>query len=157
MNPRNGPGLFDDPEYLLGTLVPRYPGFDLGTEASPFKDLHLSGDANVAGDLNIEGDLTVDGALIGQGGITLPLGDALTFTAGANGYAGEVTVNGVTPVVVNTNKVTEKSIVTFGLKTVGGTVGNTPTVKSKVVGTSFSIGATASDTSTYTWAISETT
>lgn len=69
------------------------------------------------------------------------------------GRTGTVTVNGATPVVVTNPLITADSIVTFGLKTVGGTVGNTPTVKTKTVGTGFTVAATASDTSVYTYLI----
>ncbi len=103
--------------------------------------------------------LTVNNAEIANisaSGLALALGKTVTLTAGSNGKAGTVTVNGATPVTVTTTAITLNSIVTFGLQAVGGTVGNTPTVKTKSAGASFTVAATALDTSTYTWAIQET-
>jgi hypothetical protein len=65
---------------------------------------------------------------------------------------GTVTVNGVTPVTVVDAGVTAQSIILFTLKTVGGTVGAIPSVKTITLGTGFTVAGTASDTSTYNYA-----
>jgi len=44
-------------------------------------------------------------------------------------------------------------IVLISLNTVGGTVGAIPKVTTITAGTSFTVAGTASDTSTYNWAI----
>lgn len=59
------------------------------------------------------------------------------------------TCNGATPVSVTAPEVTAESIVIATLKTVGGTVGAVPAVKTITVGEGFTIAGTASDTSIY--------
>ena len=63
-------------------------------------------------------------------------------------YAGDITVAGATPATFTSSAIVPGSLIAFGLKTVGGTVGNTPTVKTITAG-SCTIAATASDTSVY--------
>ena len=65
---------------------------------------------------------------------------------------GTFVANGATPVTVVDAGVTANSIIVSTLKTVGGTVGAVPAVKTITPGTGFTIGATASDTSTYNYA-----
>lgn len=99
-----------------------------------------------AGGANLTGDLTFPTA-----------GDTINVkTGGADAISGTVVVNGTTPVTVNTTAIGNKSIVQFGLNTVGGTVGHIPNVVTKVNGTSFNVVADASDTSTYNWWIVQT-
>lgn len=64
---------------------------------------------------------------------------------------GTVTVNGLTPVTVSNTAYTSGDVVLFALNTIGGTVGAIPTVKTMTTGTGFTVAATASDTSTYTY------
>jgi hypothetical protein len=59
------------------------------------------------------------------------------------------TCNGTTPVTVAAPEVTATSIIIPTLKTVGGTVGAIPAVKTITPGTGFTIAGTASDTSVY--------
>lgn len=66
---------------------------------------------------------------------------------------GTFTANGVTPVTVANTAVSPGSQVIFTLKTVGGTVGAYPTVKTITPATGFTVAATASDTSVYNYAI----
>jgi len=66
---------------------------------------------------------------------------------------GEVTVTGATPVTVEAPQVTDKSIVIFTLKTVGGTVGAQPTLDTITVGAGFDVVATAGDTSVYNYVV----
>lgn len=63
------------------------------------------------------------------------------------------TANGATPVTVAYPQVTANSIIVFTLKTVGGTVGAYPTVKTITPGTGFTVAATASDTSDYNYRV----
>lgn len=89
------------------------------------------------------------------GGITLSAsGKTLTLKAtGAAAKAGTVIVNGTTPVTVATTGFVAGSTVVFSLKTIGGTVGAIPRIGTPTAGTSFTVVATASDTSTYNWVI----
>lgn len=63
------------------------------------------------------------------------------------------TSNGATPVTVANTAVSPNSIITTTLKTVGGTVGATQTIKTITPGTGFTIVGLASDTSVYNYSI----
>lgn len=69
------------------------------------------------------------------------------------GSTGTFTANGTSAVTVNNANVTANSIITFTLKTVGGTVGAYPAIKTITAGTGFTVAATASDTSVYNYKI----
>jgi hypothetical protein len=71
----------------------------------------------------------------------------------AAGSSGTYVCNGATPVTVTDSRVTANSSITSTLKTVGGTVGATPAVKTITPGTGFTVAGTASDTSTYNYLI----
>lgn len=62
-----------------------------------------------------------------------------------------VTLNGATAVTVTNAVVTANSVINFTLKTVGGTVGAYPTIKTVTPGTGFTVVGTAGDTSTYNY------
>lgn len=66
---------------------------------------------------------------------------------------GTFTANGATPVTVADTNVTANSSIVVTLKTVGGTVGAIPAVKTITAGTGFTIAGTASDTSVYNYLI----
>lgn len=76
-----------------------------------------------------------------------PLSTVLPFNAGT------FVCNGSTPVTVTDADVTANSSIIVTLKTVGGTVGAVPAVKTITAGTGFTIAGTASDTSTYNYLI----
>lgn len=59
------------------------------------------------------------------------------------------TCNGTSAVTVAAPEVTPTSVIVVTLKTVGGTVGAIPAVKTITPGTGFTIAGTASDTSVY--------
>jgi len=65
---------------------------------------------------------------------------------------GTVTVNGATPVTITDAAYASGDFVQFSLNTVGGTVGNLPTVKTTTAGAP-TVAATASDTSIYNYII----
>lgn len=67
--------------------------------------------------------------------------------------SGTFTCNGTTPVVVANTKITANSSVIITLKTVGGTVGAIPSIKTITAGTGFTVSGTASDTSVYNYKI----
>lgn len=75
------------------------------------------------------------------------------LTGGKAWSQGTFTCNGATPVVVANANITANSQVLITLKTVGGTVGATPAVKTITAGTGFTVAGTASDTSVYSYAI----
>ncbi len=66
---------------------------------------------------------------------------------------GTFTANGTSAVTVTNSAVTADSVVIVSLKTVGGTVGAVPSVKTVTAGTGFTISGTASDTSVYNYKI----
>jgi hypothetical protein len=72
---------------------------------------------------------------------------------GYNTSLGTFTANGTTNVVVANSNVTADSVIVVTLKTVGGTVGAVPSVKTITPGTGFAISGTASDTSVYNYRI----
>jgi len=76
-----------------------------------------------------------------------------TYAGGKRWTQGTFTCNGATNVVVANTAVTADSQILVTLKTVGGTVGATPAVKTITPGTGFAIAGTASDTSVYNYAI----
>lgn len=63
------------------------------------------------------------------------------------------TMNGATPVVVAFPQITANSQIIFTLKTVGGTVGAYPSVKTITPGTGFTVAGTAADTSIYNYRV----
>jgi hypothetical protein len=69
------------------------------------------------------------------------------------GRSGTVTLNEATPVVVANPLITASSVIVFTLKTVGGTVGAYPSVKTITPGTGFTVAGSASDTSIYNYTI----
>lgn len=66
---------------------------------------------------------------------------------------GTFTCNGATPVTVTDAAVSANSAIVVTLKTVGGTVGAIPAIKTITAGTGFTIAGTASDTSVYNYLI----
>lgn len=76
-----------------------------------------------------------------------------TLIAGQNSNLGTFTCNGTSAVTVADTKVTANSVIVVTLKTVGGTVGAVPSVKTITPGTGFTISGTASDTSVYSYRI----
>lgn len=80
------------------------------------------------------------------------------FTLGGLGRVlgfknGTFTCNGTSAVTVTDKNVQSNSLIVVGLKTVGGTVGALPSVKTITAGTGFTISGTASDTSVYWYLI----
>lgn len=70
-----------------------------------------------------------------------------------NRFLGTVTLNETTPVTVANTNVTANSIITFTLKTVGGTVGSAPVIATITAGTGFTVKGSASDTSVYNYSV----
>lgn len=70
-----------------------------------------------------------------------------TFTLGT------FTANGAANVTVTEPTITANSSIVVTLKTVGGTVGAIPAVKTITPGTGFAIAGTASDTSVYNYLV----
>lgn len=89
-----------------------------------------------------EGALTADTREILNENFTELYGNSGTFTA-----------NGASNVTVTNANVTADSVIIITLKTVGGTVGAYPAIKTITPGTGFAVAATASDTSVYNYRI----
>ena len=66
---------------------------------------------------------------------------------------GTFTITGATAVTVNNANVTSASIISFTLRTVGGTVGAYPAIKTITPGTGFTVAATTADVSVYNYSI----
>lgn len=84
--------------------------------------------------------------------LTSPTINLATLTLAA-AQVGTFTANGATPVTVSNAAVTANSNIIITLKTVGGTVGAYPAIKTITASTGFTVAATASDTSVYNYAI----
>jgi hypothetical protein len=116
------------------------------------------------------GNTIAAGAQLGPGGYEATIPNPLPVADGGTGgataatartnlgllsiHAGTFTLNGATPVSVSDVNLTASSCISFGLKTVGGTVGALPAVKTVTPGTGFTVAGTAGDTSTYNYQIS---
>lgn len=84
---------------------------------------------------------------ITNAGLTTPeYPDGLTVS-------GTFTANGASSVTVADARITSNTGLLFTLKTVGGTVGAVPSVKTITAGTGFTVACTASDTSIYNYKI----
>ena len=66
---------------------------------------------------------------------------------------GTFTMNGAAPVVVANAQRAAGDMVQFMLRTVGGTVGAYPSIKTRTNGSGFTVAGTASDTSIYEYRI----
>ena len=92
--------------------------------------------------------------LIGEGAFTKDLKDKVNENfAELYGSSGTFTANGATAVTVANTNVTADSVIIITLKTVGGTVGAYPAIKTITPGTGFTVAATASDESVYNYRI----
>lgn len=74
-------------------------------------------------------------------------------TALPSSNGGTFTANGATAVVVANTAVSANSVITFTLKTVGGTPAGAPFLSAVTAGTGFSVKAVAGDTSVYNYQI----
>lgn len=90
--------------------------------------------------------IVISNVIKGPAGGTAPKAQLL-FTSGT------FVCNGSSNVTVTEPLVTANSAIIVTLKTVGGTVGATPAVKTITAGTGFAIAGTASDTSTYNYTV----
>lgn len=80
---------------------------------------------------------------------------ALTGTG--QGLSGTFTLNGATNVVVANANLQAGDIIVYSLRTVGGTVGAHPSVKTRTNGTGFAVAGTALDTSIFDYRILKAT
>lgn len=75
--------------------------------------------------------------------------------SGTNAKYDTFTCNGATGVDVANTSITALSHIDIALKTVGGTVGAQPTIQTITPSTGFNIKCTASDTSIYSYVVTE--
>jgi hypothetical protein len=95
--------------------------------------------------------LTASGTSVLTGAVS---GAGFVAAVNAVGAAkGTVVINGTAPATVADAAVTANSTIIFTLKTVGGTVGALPAIQTITPGTGFTVAGTASDTSTYNYAV----
>jgi len=109
--------------------------------------------------LNLD-QITLDGTVVTATGAELNIMDGVTATAAEinntcdlTGMTGTFTANGDSAVTVANANVAAGSSIVLTLKTVGGTVGAIPSIKTITAGTGFTISGTASDTSVYNYRI----
>jgi len=92
--------------------------------------------------------------LVGEGSFSKDLKDKVNDNfSELYGSSGTFTANGASAVTVTNTAVTANSVIIITLKTVGGTVGAYPAIKTITAGTGFTVAATASDTSVYNYRI----
>lgn len=77
----------------------------------------------------------------------------LLLKQGANGKCGTFVANGITPVTITNSSIAITDTIIISLNTVGGTVGVQPHVATITASTGFTVICTATDTSTYNYAI----
>lgn len=77
----------------------------------------------------------------------------ITLKQGANGRVGTFVANGATPVSVSNSSIAVTDAIVISLGVVGGTVGAVPAIQTITGSTGFTVAGTASDTSTYNYAI----
>lgn len=77
----------------------------------------------------------------------------LSLKRATNGASGTFVCNGSTPVTVANTSIAITDTIVISLNTVGGTVGAVPAIKTITADTGFTVAGTASDTSTYNYAI----
>lgn len=92
------------------------------------------------------------GSVLGAGA-TGPAGPTGPAGAALASHTGTFTANGASSVTVTDANVTANSAIIITLKTVGGTVGAIPAIKTITPSTGFTVAGTASDTSTYNYNI----
>lgn len=80
-------------------------------------------------------------------------GGTLVLKQGSNGKCGTFVANGTTPVVISNTSIAITDTIIISLNTIGGTVGVQPHVSAITANTSFAVTCTATDTSTYNYAI----
>jgi len=147
---RLGPDRFQDPDFVLGNLIPRYPSFDVGTTNHPWRNGTFSGTLTVAGAVTfsggiaVTGNLSVSGTSTLTGLVTASAGLNLTGTLAVTGAATVSTTLGVTGLSTLTGGANLAAGLTFTVATAGITLktgangrfgtftinGNTPVVVS---------------------------
>lgn len=81
------------------------------------------------------------------------IGGGIKLKQGSNGKCGTFVANGTSAVTVSNTSIAITDTIVISLNTVGGTVGAVPAIQTITAGTGFTVKATASDTSTYNYAI----
>lgn len=77
----------------------------------------------------------------------------IVLKQGSNARCGTFVANGSTPVTVSNTSIAVTDAIIISLNTVGGTVGVQPHVATITASTGFTVVCTASDTSTYNYAL----
>lgn len=74
-----GPGLWDDPTHVSGTIVPRSSNFDLGSVTEKFRNLYLSGSVTAGSTSTLTvGALTTTGPAVSTIGSNLTVNGVVT-------------------------------------------------------------------------------
>lgn len=117
-------------------------------------DAGTSAIALAATTVGVTGAVTITGAVSQSGSTTYTTATSGTILKqGANGRVGTFVANGATPVTVNNSSIAITDAIIISLNTVGGTVGVQPHVATITGASGFTVVCTATDTSTYNYAI----
>ena len=109
--------------------------------------------ATLAGTETLSGK-TLTSPTVGGTGITMSAAaSGINLKQGSNGKCGTFILNGATPVTVSNTSIAITDSIIISLNTVGGSVGVQPHVATITGATGFTVVGTASDTSTYNYAI----
>lgn len=149
-------------------VTDRIPIYQAGKLTTATPDLIAAGESAVVGPASstanaitrysgTTGKLVKDSATTvadTTGNITFTaIGGGITLKQGSNGKCGTFVANGATPVTVSNTSIAITDAIVISLNTVGGTVGVQPHVATITASTGFTVVCTASDTSTYNYAI----
>lgn len=149
---------FTDTTDTAANIITAQPNAHVGQSWIYFYQNATNAPATITGGTGV----TVSGVTVAQANSTSAY--LVTYTAAAtitmmglgstaNFVGGTFTATGASAVTVANAQVSPNSQVNITLKTVGGTVGAFPTIKTITAGTGFTVTATAADTSVYNYSI----
>lgn len=130
------------------------PSTDIAINTNKFTVTASSGNTSVAGTLGVTGLATLTAGANSADNVTFTAASkGVVLKQGANGNVGTFVANGTTTVTISNTNVAISDAIIISLNTVGGTVGVQPHISSITAGTGFTVICTASDTSTYNYAM----
>lgn len=148
---------FTDTSVAASAIIAAMPDADVGEVFLWRYVNNTDATATLAGGTGVTLSATVAANSTATFAVKYTAADTVVFTilgkTPPSTTSGTFVCNQATPVTVTDSNVTANSAIVVTLKTVGGTVGAIPAVKTITAGTGFTIAGTASDTSTYNYLI----